>query len=208
MGEGEGLMTFLLDLDHRLFLFLNSTISNPVGDVLWPVITDYDKILPVRLLLLATWVLLLWKGGRKGRTVAVMVIPLLFLTDRVTSGLLKEWFARPRPCHSIDGAQVVQGLHLLVDCGPGKSFPSSHAVNNFALGTLFSFYYRRWTAAFMAWAGLVGFSRIAVGVHFPLDVLGGAVIGVLLASCLIYAWKYLERRLPGPVGLSRTEGGL
>jgi undecaprenyl-diphosphatase len=200
-------MTFLMDLDHRLFLFLNATLSNPVGDVVWPLITDYDKILPVRLLLLAIWVLLLWKGGRKGRTVALMIVPLLVLTDRLTSGLIKEWVARPRPCHSVDGVQVVQGLHLLVDCGPGKSFPSSHAVNNFALGTLFSLYYPRWTPAFITWAGLVAFSRIAVGVHFPLDVVGGAAFGALLAFGMVQVWTSLERRLPAPVGIAGKEEG-
>jgi undecaprenyl-diphosphatase len=200
-------MEFLMQWDRELFHFLNATISTPVGDAVWPLITDYDKILPVRILLLATWVLLLWKGGRKGRIVALLIIPLLFLTDRLTSGVLKELFGRARPCQSIDGVQAVQGLHLLVDCGPGKSFPSSHAVNNFALALLFSWTYRRWMPAFVIWAGLVAFSRIAVGVHFPLDVLGGALIGVLLASLVIAVWRFLERYLPPPVGLPHSTEG-
>jgi undecaprenyl-diphosphatase len=201
-------MNFLADLDHALFRFFNGTLANPVGDALWPLITDYDKFLPVRLVLLAVWILLLWKGGRRGRTVAVMIIPLLFLTDRVTNGILKELFMRARPCHTIDGVPVVQGLHLIVDCGPGQSFPSSHAVNNFAIATLFSWYFRRGTPWFMLWAALVAFSRVAVGVHFPLDVLGGAVIGTAMALGVIQLWTALERRIPLPVGLRSPSGGV
>ncbi len=98
-------------------------------------------------------------------------------------------------------------MHLLVDCGPGKSFPSSHAVNNFALAVLFSHYYRPWTWAFFTWAGLVAFSRVAVGVHFPLDAAGGALIGTLLAAGVIRLWRAIERRVPPPLGLTPRTGG-
>jgi undecaprenyl-diphosphatase len=86
---------------------------------------------------------------------------------------------------------------MLVDCGPGKSFPSSHAVNNFGVATLFSFYYRKWTWAFIGWASLVALSRPAVGVHYPSDILGGAIIGCAVAGFVIWTWLNVERRLMG-----------
>lgn len=187
-------------IDESLFTFFNGTLGNAVGDAVWPVITDYDRILPVRLLLVALWVLLLWKGGRRGRTVALLIIPLLVITDRISSGVLKDLFARPRPCHSVDGDPIMQGIRLLVDCGPGKSFPSSHAVNNTALAVLFSRYFSRWRWAFFLWAGLVAFSRIAVGVHYPSDVIGGALVGAFLAMVVIRSWELLEKNLPPPLG--------
>jgi undecaprenyl-diphosphatase len=185
----------LYNIDTTLFAFINQTMSNPLGDLLWPLITHYDRFLVVRLLLLAIWIGLLIKGGRAGRRVALLLIPILLAADQLSSSVLKELIGRPRPCHIVDGAQVLEGIRLLVDCGPGKSFPSSHAVNNFAVATLFSFYYRKWAWAFMAWASLVALSRPAVGVHYPSDIAGGAIIGALVAMALIQAWLLVERRL-------------
>jgi undecaprenyl-diphosphatase len=188
-------MDFLSSLDIVLFHFINQTLSNPVGDQLWPVITNYDRLWPVRIALIGVWLWLLIKGGRRGRTVALLIVPVLFLSDQLSSTVIKEIVARPRPCHEVNGAAMVQGIHLLVDCGPGRSFPSSHAVNNFALATLFSFYYRKWKWWFVAWASLVALSRPAVGVHYPSDILGGAIIGALVGAFVIWTWTNIERKV-------------
>lgn len=198
------MIEFLYGVDKEILLYINQTLGNPAGDVLWPLITDYDKLLPVRIGLALVWLGLLIRGGRTGRTVALMIIPLIFLTDKLSSAFIKELVARSRPCHEIDGSAIVQGLRMLVDCGPGKSFPSSHAVNNFAIATLFAFYYRRWKWWFLGWAALVALSRPAVGVHYPSDILGGALIGVAVAAALLQFWQLIEARWlpvkqePGP----------
>ena len=188
-------MEFLFSIDKAVFVFINETLSNPVGEFLWPIITDYVQLWPFRVVLLGVWILLLVRGGKTGRTVAILVIPLLFVSDKISSALLKDLVGRLRPCAEVNGVPMVQGIHLLVDCGPGKSFPSSHAVNNFALATLFSFYYRKWTWAFVTWASLIALSRPAVGVHYPSDILGGAVIGTAVAAFIIWTWMNIERRL-------------
>jgi undecaprenyl-diphosphatase len=188
------MIEFLYSLDVAVFHFINVTLANPVGDFLWPLITDYDKMLPVRLLLLAVWVLLIVRGGARGRTAAVLLVPVLFCADKLSSSILKELVSRPRPCHDIGGVPIVQGIHMLVDCGSGRSFPSSHAVNNFAVATLFSTYFRRWRWWFFGWASLVALSRPAVGVHYPSDILGGAAIGVCVALAVIFLWTETARR--------------
>lgn len=188
------MIDFLYSVDVAAFHFINQTLSNPVGDVLWPLITNYDKVWPVRVVLIGAWLWLLIKGGRRGRTVALMIIPVLVLSDQLSSSFIKPLVARARPCHTIDGVQIVQSIHMLVDCGPGKSFPSSHAVNNFALATVFSFYYRKWIWWFVAWASLVALSRPAVGVHYPSDIVGGAIIGVGVAMFVIWTWINIEKR--------------
>ncbi|MCZ6775558.1 MAG: phosphatase PAP2 family protein [Ignavibacteria bacterium] len=187
-------MDFLYSIDRAIFLFLNQTLSNPLGDVLWPLITDYDKLWPVRIVLGAVWLWLLIRGGRQGRTVAITLVLLLFLSDKLSSSVIKEIVGRPRPCHEMNGLPIMQSIHLLVDCGSGKSFPSSHAVNNFAVATLFTFYYRRWMYAFLGWAFLVALSRPAVGVHYPSDILAGALIGAFVGAFLIWVWLNIERR--------------
>jgi len=185
----------LYNLDVALFVFLNQTTANPVGDVLWPIITHYDRFLIVRIALLLVWLGLLMRGGARGRRVALLLIPVLVCADQLSSSLLKELIARPRPCHLVNGTAVVETVRLLVDCGPGKSFPSSHAVNNFAVATLFSWFYPRGRWWFLGWAALVALSRPAVGVHYPSDILGGAIIGCVVALVLIQLWMVVERTI-------------
>ena len=189
---------FLYSIDKSIFIFINQTLSNPVGDFLWPLITDYDKLWAIRIPLVITWLLLLIRGGRTGRTVAIMIVPVLFLSDKISSAFIKEWVGRVRPCGSIDGTPIIQGIHMLVDCGPGRSFPSSHAVNNFAIGTVFAYYYPRLKYWFYGWASLVALSRPAVGVHYPSDILGGAIIGTIIALLVIWTWRNLEMQLFPP----------
>jgi undecaprenyl-diphosphatase len=201
------MIEFLYTLDVAVLRFINVTLSTSAGDLLWPLVTDYDKFLPVRIVLIAVWLLLLVRGGARGRTVALMVIPLLVISDKLTNAVIKEIVGRLRPCHQVGGIPVVQGLHMLVDCGPGKSFPSSHAVNNFAVATAFSFYYPRWRFWFLGFASLVALSRPAVGVHYPSDILGGALLGAALAAGVIALWGALQRRLFPRWGIEPPGGG-
>jgi undecaprenyl-diphosphatase len=188
------MIDFLYSLDLAALHFINGTLATRVGDILWPLITDYDRHLPVRIVLIAVWLWLVVRGGVRGRTAALLVIPIIFFSDKLSSSVIKELVGRPRPCHELGGIPVVPGLHMLVDCGPGKSFPSSHAVNNFAVATLFSTYYPRWRGWFFAFAALVALSRPAVGVHYPSDILGGAVIGTLVALAVIAVWTAVQRK--------------
>jgi undecaprenyl-diphosphatase len=200
------MIEFLSSLDRSLFQFLNQTLSNPVGDLLWPILTDYDRILPVRIVLAAVWLWLVIRGGRRGRTVAFLIIPILFLSDQLSSSLLKNLFGRPRPCQTVQGVPVFQTIHLLVNCGTGKSFPSSHAVNNFAAATAFSFYFRKWAWAFLGWASLIALSRPAVGVHYPSDILGGAIFGAFLAALVIWIWEITGGRMFSPPDSAQKTG--
>ena len=196
----------LYSIDKAIFLFINHTLSNPVTDVLWPLITDYDKFWAVRIPLVIIWLLLLFRGGKTGITVAIMIVPVLFLSDKISSAFIKEWVGRLRPCAEINGVPIVQGIHMLVECGPGRSFPSSHAVNNFAVGTLFSYYYPKWKWGFLGWASLVALSRPAVGVHYPSDILGGAIIGSGVSLLVVWTWQNLERQLHREDWRSSKEG--
>ncbi len=183
------MIDWLYSLDLALFHFVNGTLANPLGDGFWPYLTDYDKQWPVRILLIAIWLALLIRGGKRGRTAALLFIPLLIISDQLSSSVIKAFFARVRPCHAIPAAE----LHLLVGCG-GFSFPSSHAVNNFGIATMFSYFYPRASVALFGYASLVAISRVFVGVHYPSDVLGGALIGVGVASFVLWIWSNITGR--------------
>jgi undecaprenyl-diphosphatase len=194
----------ILEWDRQLFHFLNTTLATPLGDWVWPAITHYDRFLAVRILLLLAWIMLVVKGGRRGRMAALVLVPVIVVSDQLNSHVLKELVGRARPCHLIDGVTIMPDIHMLVDCGPGFSFTSSHAVNNAAAATVLSYYYPRWTWAFVAWATLVALSRVFVGVHYPLDVLSGAVIGACIAYLMITAAEGVVRAVDRRAADRRT----
>ncbi len=171
-------------------------LGNPLFDTLMPIVTDLNQTWYGRTIMVGAWLLLLLKGGKPGRAAALLLIPLIVLSDQISSSLVKKWVMRPRPCHVIDGVPVVEGIRLLVGCGGGYSFPSSHAVNNFAAATLLAYHLPRWSWHFFGWASIVAFSRISVGVHYPSDVVGGIVLGLCTAWLFLLGWKMVVLRYP------------
>jgi undecaprenyl-diphosphatase len=180
---------WLSAVDVAIFRFLNVALANSFGDLFWPYVTDYDKQWPIRIMLLCVWFLLLLKGGKRGRTAALLLIPLLVISDQFSSHLIKQLVGRVRPCHVFTGEQI----HLLVGCG-GLSFPSSHAVNNFGVATMFSHYYPKARIGLYAFASLIAISRVFVGVHYPSDVVGGAMIGTGVALLVVLVWRRLAQK--------------
>jgi undecaprenyl-diphosphatase len=190
------MIEWLYSLDRSVFYFCNQTLANSVFDVVMPFLTDLNQTWYGLSMFAALWLLLMWKGGKKGRILCILLIPLIVMSDQLSSSVIKNLIGRPRPCHEINGIPVLDHIRLLVNCGSGYSFPSSHAANNFAFGTLFSYYYRRWTWAFMTFAAIMGFTRISVGVHYPSDVVGGAILGALCAVFIILLWESIAKEFP------------
>jgi undecaprenyl-diphosphatase len=205
-------MNALFRLDRQLFILLNERWHTPALDWLMPRLTNLNKTFGFwfLILLLALW---LWeRGGRNGKVFVALLVLVIPLSDQISSKGVKYVFMRVRPCAPVlvQGhlEPSVPGVRLLP---PGSepltspSFPSSHATTMAALATLTIWRFRRQTR--WAWLVLllplsVGYSRIYIGVHYPLDVLGGWALGFTVAalSCLLVArW---ERRfapsLPGP----------
>jgi undecaprenyl-diphosphatase len=176
----------LADLDRELFLVLNQGVRNWLFDQVLPFLTDINRK-PIGIVILAIlWLLLLTKAGRPGRIAALLLIPTIALSDQLNSSFLKFLIERPRPCNEL------ANVHLLVGCGSGYSFPSSHAVNNFAAALVLSYFLPRWTWAFFCYASVIAFSRIYVGVHYPFDVLAGALIGLVIGFIVIVAFRQSE----------------
>ena len=114
------------------------------------------------------------------------------LADFIASGILKEWVARPRPTRVSELEGV---LHLVNGYKSGQyGFVSSHAANTMACALLFSLIWRKkiTTCLLMLWVAANCYSRMYLGVHYPLDILGGLMVGTLtalLGFALLRWWK-------------------
>jgi len=179
------MLDLLINIDTRLFLFFNVTLANPVTDLIMPVITS-DWLL--RILYATTVVLLMIFGNARLRWVVLFSVIVLVLTDQLSAGLLKPLIGRLRPC------QVLEHIHLLVNCGGGKSMPSSHAANSFGQAVLFGLLYRKVRWPLLIFALLVALSRVSVGVHYPFDILVGAILGAGVGLAAALAEKRFLKR--------------
>ena len=177
------LIHFLDSIDRQLLLALNNDYSNFWDNIMWLIsakkvwIPFYAAILYV--------VIRHWK--KDSWLIVLGLIMCIVIADQTASGILKNVVQRLRPSED----PSIQNLVVLVngDRGGGMyGFVSSHAANMFGLGILTSLLFRSkfYTVCIMAWAALVAYSRIFLGVHFPGDVLGGAIVGAL--SALLVYW--------------------
>lgn len=166
------MLEFLQKLDETVLRGIHQGWRCSAADSVLCWITESSHfILPLAL----AWILLLVLGGRTGRVLALLLAVCLLVTDQVSSHLIKPWVGRDRPCFG-----VVEGVTALVDQVRSRSFPSSHASNVFGAATLLSLARGRWWLWSFLLAALVGVSRIYVGVHYPSDVLAGAVLGIFI----------------------------
>lgn len=174
--------------DEALFRLFNSSLANPVFDAIMPVITNERWwYLPYALL----FYYLVWKGGRGGRICAALLVIGVVVGDQFNSVMLKEWVGRIRPCHALDAVRLVG-----VSCGSGKSFPSSHAVNNFTAAFLISYFFPKARTVCFVIGTIVAFSRVYVGVHYPLDIIGGAAEGAAIAAGLLALQRIAAKKNP------------
>ena len=170
-------MESLIDLDKALFIFLNS-LGSESFDFFWLLITDKKSSIPLYMFLIYyIYKKLSYKNFFKH---LVLIIILIFLTDQ-TSGFFKDYFQRFRPCHDQDINTLIRIVRK--GCGGLYGFFSAHAANTFAVATFFYFTLNKYSKNFkylFFWAIIVSYSRIYIGVHFPIDIIFGACFGITL----------------------------
>jgi len=134
------------------------------------------------------WLYLVFKGGARGRVSAVLILILILIADQTSENIFKQYFQRIRPCNALEN------VHLLINCSGSYSFPSNHAVNNFAAATLFSYFYPGMKIFLFTGAFVIALSRVMCGVHYPFDIAAGALFGILFGMIIIYLWNIFNKR--------------
>jgi len=187
----------LAGTDTAVFEFVNLHLTHPLLDSVMRGLTTQENWYPV---LLGLWVALLIWGGRRGRMAAGMLVIAVALSDQISCSLLKPLVARLRPCNALLPDQV----RLLVGSSKAFSFPSAHAANSFAMATVVAWRFPVLGALVYAIAAAVAYSRVYVGVHYPLDVIGGAALGLLIGRFSVWVVASLGRWRSRPVALQES----
>lgn len=183
-------MTQLLALDEQVFSWLNQVYTHPWLDAIMPWWRDKTSWAPLYVLAAGG---LWWYYRQRGLVLLLLIGLTVGLSDQISSELIKKSVQRDRPCRE---QSLVQPARVLVGCGGGYSFPSSHATNHFALATLLFLSwgrkFRSWRWILLLWAASIAYGQVYVGVHYPLDVSFGALLGATLGLLAYQLYRRLK----------------
>jgi membrane-associated phospholipid phosphatase len=183
-------MQQIIHLDKEIFKLVNSQWTNSFFDWLAPWLRNSILWVPLYIFLL---VLLVVNFKRQGLWIFILAIITVAITDHVSSKIIKPYVGRLRPCNDPAMADVIR---YFLHYRPGNgSFTSSHAANHFGLA-MFLYatlkrHFGKWMWLFFVWAFIIGYAQVYIGVHYPFDIAGGAVLGCLVG----YGTAYIANRL-------------
>jgi undecaprenyl-diphosphatase len=190
---GTGMLEKLMEIDKEALLWINQWHLPWLDPVMYVLTKNYTWI-PLYVLLIYLMFRIYQKQMWRPLLLTALVV---VLTDRITSGLMKPFFARPRPTHNPELSTL---LHTVNNYTGGEfGFASSHAANSFGLALflwwVLGHYYPKVVWLF-AWAALMAYTRLYLGVHYPGDIVAGILVGVFCAW-MVYrpAQQWLEQAL-------------
>ncbi len=174
----------IINWDIHWFEAINTGLSSAFLDAFLPWTREPLFWIPFYLFIIA---FVIFNFGKKGYWFLLFLTLTVSSSDIVSSRLIKKNVERLRPCND-ENVEVIKRVR----CGSGYSFTSSHATNHFAIASfLFStlgIYFKKHRGWLWLWAAVVSFAQVYVGVHFPLDIFFGGLIGAIIGQC--WAWVF------------------
>ena len=177
----------LTQIDKSLFIWLNSHHSPLWDNIMW-FISGKPEWIPLYLVLLGY---IIYRFRWKSIAVILAIILTITLADQLAVIGFKNVFQRLRPSHNPDLQAVI---HLVNQYRGGLyGFVSNHAANSFALAAFVHLLFRQRIISllFFTWATVVSYSRIYIGVHYPADIIGGAILGIVIAWLVFQLYRLL-----------------
>lgn len=187
-------MEQIIQIDYSIFEWINHSWQNPVMDAIMPYWREKTTWVPAYLILA---VYLFWKYKIKALYFLIALGITVGITDQISSELIKKTVKRDRPCREM---ALEQPARTLVHCGGGYSFPSSHAANHFAVAFFLILTWGRkwnnWKYLLLFWAASISIGQVYVGVHYPIDITFGSILGFTLGWLGSLAYKkFLKYRI-------------
>lgn len=183
----HGLHDLFVQMDFSMWYKLHAEWRSPLLDTVMPFLRNQFFWVPLYLFLA---VYMLSNYNRKGLFWCVLFILCFAFGDFISAHMIKPFFHRLRPCND---PRLATALHLIVERSYGYSFPSSHATNHFAMGTFMAATLGRtskWVVfAALLWALVVAYAQVYVGVHFPMDVICGGLLGTVIGLLLAVVYR-------------------
>lgn len=182
------LLESLKNMDRWLFEKINHDWTSPFLDTVFPLWREAITWFPLYLFLL---LLVLVNFGIKIWPWIIGCIVTVSLTDQISSHVVKTFIERPRPCHD---PFLADNIRLVMEyCSNSFSFTSSHATNHFGIAFFIHLtmksYFGRWSYLFFLWAFTVSYGQVYIGIHYPFDVTGGALLGTGIGCFTAYIFN-------------------
>jgi len=185
-------METIQNIDHTIFHWINNDMSNSFLDFFFVIIRNKYTWLPLYLFLISFFI---FNFKKKGIVVLLFAFLSIGISDFFSASVIKPAIERLRPCNDTgSNPEIITRVH----CGAGYSFPSSHASNHFAIGVffflIFSTINKKVGRLFLIWAALISLAQVYVGVHYPIDIFAGMILGSAIGFMEYYFYKQVETR--------------
>lgn len=177
----DNLLQWLSQIDLQILYFFNVQLASSDLDPFWIVLTNLHKVEIVRWLIIPILLAgLLYIYRQMAIRLYIALALAILLADGIAYRIIKAVVSRPRPFSNIEIATWLRK----VGEAQGSSFPSNHAANMFASAVILAWFFPRGRFYFYTFAGLIAVSRIILGVHYPSDVLAGALLGIIVGNVI------------------------